>query len=111
MLIDRRRLVGGLAGTLCPNAELGAGTRLDDLTAGSFVLVHRATPSRRELVELSGGGVLTVDARTSPELIRWLGRAEAALVRPDRTVLAAGRLGAVLSRCAVLQSRDPGEAR
>jgi len=36
-----------LAGTLCPNAELGAGTRLDDHTAGSFAVVARCRAALR----------------------------------------------------------------
>lgn len=111
-LSDRRRLAGGLPGTLCPNAELGTGTRLDDLTAGSFVLVHRTAPSHRELADLSRRGVQTVDASTSPDLTRWLGRAEAALVRPDRTVLTSGRVPAVVARCrSALQSQPRGDSR
>jgi hypothetical protein len=76
---------------------------LDDLTAGAFVLVHRTNPGRRDLAELSLRGVRTVDASASADLSRWLGRAEAALVRPDRTVLASGPVAAVVARCAVLQ--------
>jgi 3-(3-hydroxy-phenyl)propionate hydroxylase len=111
-LSDRRRFAGGLAGTLCPNAELGAGTRLDELTTGSFVLVHRTAPSRRELADLGRRGVRTVDASTSADLTRWLGRAEAALVRPDRTVLTSGRMPAVVARCcAALHPQPSGDAR
>ena len=108
---DRRRLNGGLPGTLCPNVELGRGACLDDLTAGSFALVHRTAPTASELAELNRRGVLSVDAGTSPALSRWLGRAEAALVRPDRTVLISGRMAAVVTRCASLHSQPQGAAR
>lgn len=111
-LNDRRRLAGGLAGTLCPNAELGAGAHLDDLTSGSFTLVHGTVPGRRALDDLSRRGIRTIDASTSPDLTGWLGRAEAALVRPDRTVLASGRVSAVVARCrTAVPPRSPGEAR
>lgn len=109
-LNDRRRLAAVLAGTLCPNAELGQGKRLDDVSMGSFTLVHRTPPGARELAELSRRGVRTVDASASPDLTHWLGRAEAAVVRPDATVLTAGRTADVLGRCAHLILQPPGDA-
>jgi 3-(3-hydroxy-phenyl)propionate hydroxylase len=82
---------GRLAGTLCPNALLGA-VRLDELARGRFALVtdlpvHTGV---RHAAEHQGVAVLA----TGPDepLGRWLagGRARAALVRPDGTVLTAG---------------------
>lgn len=97
-LNDRRRLTAGLAGTLCPNAELDAGIRLDDLTAGSFALVYRTAPTKTEFAQLDRLGIQMISAEKSPELTRWLGRTEAAFVRPDRTVFTAGRTPAVVAR-------------
>ncbi len=82
-----------LAGTLCPNAVLPDGRRLDDqLGIGFAVVVDRPlSPPEGTLVEQRG---LTVHvAESGSELAEWLrrGRAHVALVRPDRTVAVAGR--------------------
>lgn len=94
----RRR---GLAGTLCPNVLLDSGERLDDRAGNRFTLVHRTPLDRADTARLGPLGLLDVclvDAAESADLDHWLGRAQAALVRPDRTVLAEGRLGEVLRR-------------
>ncbi len=82
-----------LAGSLCPNALLADGRRLDDLTANGFLLVTAAplTPHQQALLEARGAQAIEVQAG-SP-LHDWLfnGRATAALVRPDMTVMQAGR--------------------
>ena len=87
----RRRRFSPLGGTLCPNVLLEDGTRLDD--AGAFVVVtrKRLPEDVEDLVEYRGAVLL--QASPSGELARWLRRSGAALavVRPDRTVLAAGR--------------------
>jgi 3-(3-hydroxy-phenyl)propionate hydroxylase len=102
-LVLRKRLRPGLAGSLCPNADLGDGRRLDDAAAGRFAVITtsaRPSDALRAVVQRTGGIVLTVERDT--ELHRWLRgrRASAAVLRPDGTVLHAGRdLAAV---CAVL---------
>jgi 3-(3-hydroxy-phenyl)propionate hydroxylase len=102
-LVLRKRLRPGLAGSLCPNADLGDGRRLDEAAAGRFAVITtsaRPSDALRAVVQRTGGIVLTVERDT--ELHRWLRgqRASAAVLRPDGTVLHAGRdLAAV---CAVL---------
>jgi len=100
---DRRRLKRGLAGTLCPNPVLSAEGRLDDVTANKFALVHRIPLTSAVLQELAYLDVRPVDATQAPELGRWLGRSEAALVRPDRTVFTAGRTQLVVDRFRALR--------
>jgi 3-(3-hydroxy-phenyl)propionate hydroxylase len=70
-LVVKPRLPRQLAGTLCPNPLLADGNRFDTALGMDFALV--------------------TDAR--PELADWLhgGRATAAIVRPDGTVMRAGR--------------------
>ena len=84
---------GQVAGTLCPNAIIGNGSRLDDLAGGRFVLVTSTAPTRRQQEKLDGCGITVVVTRPEDELGRWLrnGRARVALVRPDRTVMQVGR--------------------
>jgi 3-(3-hydroxy-phenyl)propionate hydroxylase len=83
----------GLAGSLCPNADLGDGRRLDDATAGRFAVITTASPpaALRAVTEQRGAVVLTAGQDT--ELHRWLRgqHARAAVLRPDGTVLHAGR--------------------
>ncbi len=97
-LTHRRRLGGGLPGTLCPNVLLDSGQRLDDLPGRGFTLVTRGQPSGPAAQRLADLDITLVTADEAAGLDRWLGRAAAALVRPDRTVLAAGRLDDVLRR-------------
>ncbi|MFF0243124.1 bifunctional 3-(3-hydroxy-phenyl)propionate/3-hydroxycinnamic acid hydroxylase [Rhodococcus pyridinivorans] len=93
----------GLAGTLCPNLptdEAGAHARFDDgPAAGRFTLVTAAPVSchTRSLVAERGGVVIDVVPGTP--LHGWLtaGNARAALVRPDGTVLVAGRSASALA--------------
>ncbi|NUT95375.1 MAG: bifunctional 3-(3-hydroxy-phenyl)propionate/3-hydroxycinnamic acid hydroxylase [Saccharothrix sp.] len=91
-LVVRPRLRRSLAGRLCPNALLDDGRRFDDVAAGRFAVVTTTTPSaaERAAVEQTGAVLLTVPP--SGELGRWLrtGRAAAAVVRPDGTVLSTG---------------------
>lgn len=99
--LDRGR--HGLAGTLCPNfPEHGAGacTRFDDgPAAGRFALVTAAPVSchTRSLVAERGGVI--VDVVPGTPLHGWLkvGNVRAALVRPDGTVLVAGRSACALA--------------
>jgi len=82
-----------LAGTLCPNVVLPDGRRYDDVTTGGFVLVSSAPLSAGQRRQLGQRDVVLVEAEPGSALRAWLasGRATAALVRPDHTVLCAGR--------------------
>ena len=92
-LVVRPRLRRGLAGRLCPNLLLEDGRRFDDVAAGRFAVVTSEDPSaaQRAHVQRRGGVLLTAPPGTG--LHRWLqqGHAHAAIVRPDATVLRAGR--------------------
>jgi 3-(3-hydroxy-phenyl)propionate hydroxylase len=83
----------GLAGRLCPNAPLNDGARLDFRQGRCFAVISDGTlrAAQRELI--ADRGALLVVAEPPTELAAWLaqGRAAAAIVRPDGTVLAAGR--------------------
>jgi 3-(3-hydroxy-phenyl)propionate hydroxylase len=92
-LIARPRVRRSLAGSLCPNALLTDGRRLDEVTRSGFVLVSAVplAPHQQALLEVRGAQAIEVEAGSA--LHAWLstGRAAAALVRPDMTVLRAGR--------------------
>ncbi|WP_368660803.1 bifunctional 3-(3-hydroxy-phenyl)propionate/3-hydroxycinnamic acid hydroxylase [Amycolatopsis sp. Hca4] len=94
-LVVRPRFGRSLAGRLCPNALLDDGTRFDDVAGGRFAVVTTKTPSETERAAIRESGAVLVPTRLSGELRRWL-RTGAAVVRPDGTVLSAGRR---LSRC------------
>jgi 3-(3-hydroxy-phenyl)propionate hydroxylase len=91
-LRQRRTVPWALPGRLCPNAPLADGRRFDDAVGVAFALVTAgplppgAEPAARRR------GVVTVPVTPASALGRWLarGRTGAALVRPDRTVQAAG---------------------
>lgn len=92
-LVLRRRGPRQLAGKLCPNPVLADGERLDGVLGNGFGAITTEPPSaaQRALIE-QRGAVLHI-AEHDGELARWLhrGHATAALVRPDRTVMCAGR--------------------
>lgn len=96
-LNHRRRFGRALPGTLCPNALVDSGERFDSVVGRRFALVARDT-SAEALERLRACGVVVVPTDGSADLASWLGRHQAALVRPDRTVLAAGTVDAVLRR-------------
>jgi 3-(3-hydroxy-phenyl)propionate hydroxylase len=91
-LVLRPRLRRSLAGTLCPNAPLGDGRRFDDVAAGRFALVTTTEPATAQRAELERRGVVLVQVAPDSDLHGWLahGRACAAIVRPDGTVLHTG---------------------
>lgn len=82
-----------LAGSLCPNPVLLDGNRLDDVAGRRFVVIASEPLNPSQCDELSRRGAVVVMAHPGTELALWLrsGRVRAAVVRPDRTVLAAGR--------------------
>jgi 3-(3-hydroxy-phenyl)propionate hydroxylase len=89
----QRRGPGSLAGTLAPNVVLEGGCRFDDLVAGRFALVTTVTPTPAQRDRVDDAGAVVVLTAPTDELGRWLRRwrARGAVVRPDGTVLAAGR--------------------
>ncbi len=92
-LVLRSRRPGQLAGTLCPNPLLSGGQRLDDVVGTGFALITLSPPDAHDEATLRCRGVTILVAQPGSELENWLrrGRAVAAVVRPDRTVMCAGR--------------------
>jgi 3-(3-hydroxy-phenyl)propionate hydroxylase len=82
-----------LAGTLCPNPVLASGERLDATLGNGFALVTTSRPLAFQCAQLEARGAVVHVAEPGGELARWLrrGRATAAVIRPDRTVMLAGR--------------------
>ncbi len=97
-LVHKSRRPGELAGSLCPNPMLRGGQRFDDVVGAGFgfITIHRLGVADEALLRARGVVMLLVDHGS--ELERWLLRAHvaAAVVRPDRTVMRAGRDPAAL---------------
>ncbi|WP_052235530.1 bifunctional 3-(3-hydroxy-phenyl)propionate/3-hydroxycinnamic acid hydroxylase [Mycolicibacterium setense] len=101
-LVLKSRAPGNLAGTLCPNPEVAEGHRLDAKLGAGFAIVTTIAPGPEQQTLIAQRGAALHVAAPGSELARWLhrGRATAAIVRPDRTVMKAGRdIGAL---CTVL---------
>jgi 3-(3-hydroxy-phenyl)propionate hydroxylase len=92
-LVTKGRGPRQLAGTLCPNPVLDGGERLDTVLGNRFALVTTTRPYPFQRALLEGHGAVIYVAEPGSELARWLhrGRATAAIIRPDRTVMCAGR--------------------
>ncbi len=92
-LVEGRGLRKSLNGRLCPNALLADGTRYDDVTRGGFVLVTGVPLSPQQRASLADRGTEVLEVQPGSPLYKWLadGTAAAALVRPDFTVMRAGR--------------------
>ena len=92
-LSHRSRGPRQLAGTLSPNPVLADGRRLDSVLGNGFALItaRPASFAQRTVAEEVGASVHVAEA--GGELADWLsrGRAEAAIIRPDRTVMCTGR--------------------
>jgi 3-(3-hydroxy-phenyl)propionate hydroxylase len=99
-LVKKSRSPGGLAGTLCPNPVLNEGLRLDEVVGNRFALITSSSLTDAQRNELSSRGAAVVLAAPGSELEGWLrkGRATAAIVRPDRVVMQAGRSVEALCR-------------
>ena len=92
-LVVRPRLRPTLAGRLCPNAILDGSRHFDDVAAGRFAIVTSTSPSAAQRAAIGRRGAVLVPAQPGSELYGWLraGRAAAAVIRPDGTVLRSGR--------------------
>ena len=92
-LVSKSRRRRQLAGTLCPNPALPGGQRLDALLGTRFALISAEPVDAADHALLGRRGVVVLVAESGGELQKWLrrGRATAAVVRPDRTVMCAGR--------------------
>ncbi len=81
-----------LGGRLCPNAPTLSGTRLDAVVGKGFSVITAVSPTsaQRDLIERRHAVLHYAEPGTA--LAEWLhrGRARAAIVRPDFTVLRAG---------------------
>ncbi|WP_308126287.1 bifunctional 3-(3-hydroxy-phenyl)propionate/3-hydroxycinnamic acid hydroxylase MhpA [Rhodococcoides corynebacterioides] len=109
-LVRSRLTRTALVGTLVPNAVLDDGTRVDSVTAHRFSIVTTATPTAQQSRDLARRGCVVVVVPPASPLGRWLarGRVNAALVRPDRTVMAAGTSPAALfTRVPTTPTADP----
>ncbi|MCB1290734.1 bifunctional 3-(3-hydroxy-phenyl)propionate/3-hydroxycinnamic acid hydroxylase [Mycolicibacterium sp.] len=91
-----------LAGTLCPNAVTATGERLDDVLGSGFALITTVPVTQEQKEAIEKRHVTIHFAPPGTELAGWLHRdgARAAIVRPDFTVMSAGRDHAAL--CATL---------
>ncbi|WP_168214923.1 bifunctional 3-(3-hydroxy-phenyl)propionate/3-hydroxycinnamic acid hydroxylase [Mycolicibacterium sp. ELW1] len=85
-----------LAGSLCPNPIVADGKRFDEIVGRGFAVVTAMPLTTAQRDEMDRRGAIVIAAHPGTELASWLraGRAEVAVVRPDRTVLTAGRSGA-----------------
>lgn len=83
---------GRLAGRLCPNAPTPAGARFDALAGTGFSVVTTVEPTARDRDLVERRHAVLHHAAPGTALAEWLygGRARAAVVRPDFTVLCAG---------------------
>ncbi len=101
-----RRGRPGPAGQLCPNFSLH-GVPLDVAAGelGTLVVREGLLPRARRHAP---AGVTVAGSGSAPGLDAWLGRAQAALVRPDGTVATTGRLRAVMPILGGWQVSSPG---
>ncbi|MEU0495214.1 bifunctional 3-(3-hydroxy-phenyl)propionate/3-hydroxycinnamic acid hydroxylase [Mycobacterium sp. NPDC006124] len=92
-LVGRRVGPWSLTGTLCPNPTLPDGRRVDDVLGKGFAIVTAAPLTAGQRAQAERRGVTVHVAAHGSDLARWLrrGRTTAALVRPDRTVMATAR--------------------
>ena len=92
-LVRRARVPGRLAGRLCPNALTTGGARLDSLTGRGFCIVTSLRPTAEQAALIHRRGAAVHYAEPGTTLADWLGRggANAAIVRPDFTVMHANR--------------------
>lgn len=107
-LVERGVATRGIGGKLCPNPLLDNGIRLDDALGPGFGVITRVAPSAAQQEMLDARGARTVHAAAGSELARWLRRhhVTAVVVRPDRTIMTAGRDLAAVCRAVPLFQLD-----
>jgi 3-(3-hydroxy-phenyl)propionate hydroxylase len=107
-LVSKGRAPRQLAGTLCPNPVLAEGERLDRVFGTGFAVVSTTRPLAFQCAMLENHGAVLHIAEPGSELARWLrrGHAIAAVIRPDRTVMSAGR--DLWKLCAAMPTFSPG---
>ncbi|RZL84774.1 MAG: bifunctional 3-(3-hydroxy-phenyl)propionate/3-hydroxycinnamic acid hydroxylase [Rhodococcus sp. (in: high G+C Gram-positive bacteria)] len=91
-LIERPRLRRSRAGRLIPNPDLDQGRRFAEVVARRFAVVTSIPPTSKQRTDIEQRGGTVLLAQPDTDLHRWLrrGRARAAIVRPDGTVLRSG---------------------
>jgi 3-(3-hydroxy-phenyl)propionate hydroxylase len=91
-LVLKSRRPRQLAGTLCPNPVLEF-EPLDSVLGGGFGLITTECLTTQQCERVRQRGAMDVTVEPASELGRWLrrGGATAVIVRPDRTVMSAGR--------------------
>jgi 3-(3-hydroxy-phenyl)propionate hydroxylase len=111
-LVARSRGPQRLAGTLCPNPVVAGGDRLDSVLGDGFALISATRPDAHHRARLDDDGVVVHLAEPGGELAHWLrrGHATAAVVRPDRTVMSAGRSVDALCRTVPARQRRSVDA-
>jgi 3-(3-hydroxy-phenyl)propionate hydroxylase len=109
VLVIKTRKPTQLAGTLCPNPVLAGGERLDSVLGDGFAIITTRRPNEYQRALLENRGAVVHIATRGSQLERWLrrGHAAAAIIRPDRTVMSAGRnLTALCEAVVALAPRD-----
>ncbi|GAB3026501.1 bifunctional 3-(3-hydroxy-phenyl)propionate/3-hydroxycinnamic acid hydroxylase MhpA [Mycobacterium bourgelatii] len=104
-----RSFLSRLPGTLCPNPIMPSGRRLDDVVGADFLFVTATPLSYANHTALRRRGLAVLTAVPGGDLANWLrrGRAQAALVRPDRTVMRTARDPAALQAWTVNHLQAP----
>ncbi|MDO3401392.1 bifunctional 3-(3-hydroxy-phenyl)propionate/3-hydroxycinnamic acid hydroxylase [Mycolicibacterium neoaurum] len=99
---------GGIAGHLCPNMLLDCAIRLDEHLGPRFGVITNIALSASQQETITFRGACAVHVAQGSELDRWLRRHHiaGAVVRPDGTVMMAGRDLATLCRAVPLFRRD-----
>jgi 3-(3-hydroxy-phenyl)propionate hydroxylase len=92
-LVHRSPRQRKLAGKLCPNPVLADGRRLDEHLGTGFALISAVPVNAEQRARLQQRGATLHIAVAGTDLADWLrrGHAAAAVIRPDRTVMRAGR--------------------
>ncbi len=92
-LVHRSRRARRLTGALCPNPALPDGRRLDDTIGTGFAVVSCDPIDAQRRARLEQRGAAIHIAEPGSALADWLrrGHSTAVIVRPDRTVMRAGR--------------------
>ncbi|WP_406813511.1 bifunctional 3-(3-hydroxy-phenyl)propionate/3-hydroxycinnamic acid hydroxylase [Mycobacterium sp. M23085] len=92
-MVQRTLATRRITGSLCPNPMIDNQHRLDDELGWGFGVITTTalTPAQQRIVDTRGAR--TVHAAPGTDLARWLSRhhVTAAVIRPDRTVMTAGR--------------------